>query len=218
MPICICPECSKPHKIPAKNLGLKGRCTQCRAIFSLVENKPEPSPAPTPEFVPPPPPEPDPEPEFEADTFSLRLPEPPAPPVLPQPSEPKEASDAWMDDLDFDEDDAPDASKGRKPGPRGEVASLPKRPALTIVATVYTVVGCFFLLIAVGTCVVGVLALSRAVTPQQSAMAATFVASLIPVFVACVMGAVSCIAFGEAIHWGIAIEARLHEISKNVSR
>lgn len=220
MPICICPECSKPHKIPVKNLGLKGRCTQCRAIFTLIEHQDAPRPVAAPVFVPPPQPVPDPEPAFEPDTFSLRHPEPPAPPAVPKPPEPEEpAEDAWMDEIDFnDEDDAPGPSKGRKSGPRGEVASLPRRPALTIIATVYTVVGGLFLLIAIGTCIMGVMALIRADTPQQGAIAATFVATLVPVFAGCIVTAVSCIAFGEVIHWGIAIESRLHEISKNQIR
>jgi hypothetical protein len=98
------------------------------------------------------------------------------------------------------------------------VTSLPRRPALSIIASVYTVVGCLFLLVAIGSCAVGVLAMIRAATPQQSAMAATFVATLVPVFGVCIVTAVSCIAVGEAIHWGIAIEARLYEISKNLNR
>lgn len=238
MPICICPQCSKSHKIPAKNLGLKGRCTGCKAIFDLVEHSEPPveTPPPAPPVevkiqpgpISPPlfsiPDDAEPTAAPQSETFSLRMPVAPPPPP-PQRELPAESviDDEWGDieEEAFEDDESPPALPGKgkigKPA-RGDVAPLRSRPALTIIATVYTVVGVLFLIVAIAVFVGGVVALMQGGTPRDKAVSASFVATLIPVFVGSLLTAVFCIACGEVIRWGIAIEARLHEISKHLSR
>lgn len=41
MPVCICPECSRSHKVPEKILGTKARCVHCGTVFRLNDSSGE---------------------------------------------------------------------------------------------------------------------------------------------------------------------------------
>lgn len=217
MPVCICPECSKSHKIPAKNLGLKGRCTQCKFIFDLIEQPEASEPKLEPVFTLPDPPSPP--ANFEPDTFSLRLPEssPPVPPAVPPDdfeTEPQETpDDDWLSGLE----DAEDPSQRKSPltGKRGnETAALPTRGALAIFATVYRIIG---LLIIVG---LGILLLFGFVVAATKGPghAIAFLMGTLPIMAGAGFAALASIATAELIRMAIGVEARLYEISKKLSQ
>lgn len=207
MPVCICPECEKPHKIPAKNLGLKGRCTQCRAIFELIEQQPAPAAPPPPPVVVPPVPDAGPD---DFDTFSLRLPDPPAA-AAPEPISEEVSSDDefdWSEEIEEDRDETHQQRVG-KTGGRVAVEPLPRRIAFEIIARWIWFIAVFELVCSAACIVLGLMAIAG----QSRAWPV-----LIGSGVSGLVSGVIILGMSEALSMARAVEQRLYEISKNVSR
>jgi len=205
MPVCICPQCSKSHKIPAKNLGLKGRCTECKHVFLLVEDAPaavEPpciaQPAPADEIAS----------MSWPDAFSI-------PAVAPPPAPEPEASEG---DSEFDWEESPDGTTEEAsniPTHRvAFVAKLENRPALIAISNVFRILGilCFVgALLVFGACL-----FSLAMTKMNAWIGVVILFT--PSVLGCIFSGVMMFAARELIQMARSVEERLHEISKNVSR
>jgi hypothetical protein len=144
------------------------------------------------------------------DTFSLRLPDPPAPPPLPKTPEPEEsADDAWMEEIEFDDEDPVAATPSKKPRKGEGVAALPRRIALEIIARWLWFIAAIEIVGAAVCIVLGLVGL---------AIDSRFWFILITSGVSGLFSGVLILGMSELLSMARAVEQRLHEISENLSR
>ena len=254
MPRCVCPHCSHSHKVPAKNLGMKGRCKSCHAIFSLVAELEEIETRPTPDAELqslPEAPEPEPEPEEqseEPEAVALEQPEEDLNEtflrvlLIARDGKPLEQPEEDLNET-FEAEAAASAPEGHSGGEppagdhddefifsetepnslgrkrRGTVAELPTRPALLTIANVYLILA-YLHFFAAG-CVVLFMCFTLYVSllqehPGRAAMGVVLM--MLPAIIGIILLGIILLAIREGIAWMIAIEARQHEISKNLAR
>jgi hypothetical protein len=152
-------------------------------------------------------------PEAEPDdfeTFSLRLPDPPALPPLPKTPEPEEsADDAWTDESEFDDEEPVAATSTKKPRKGEGVAALPRRIALEIIARWLWFIAAVELICATICIVLGIVAIG-------SGSRIWFM--LIASGVSGIFSGLIFLAMSELLSMARAVEQRLYEIAENLSR
>jgi hypothetical protein len=144
------------------------------------------------------------------DTFSLRLPDPPALPPLPKTPEPEEfADDAWTDESEFDDEEPVAATSIKKPRKGEGVAALPRRIALEIIARWLWFIAAVELICATICIVLGIVAIG-------SGSRIWFM--LIASGVSGIFSGLIFLAMSELLSMARAVEQRLYEIAENLSR
>lgn len=211
MPQCICPKCLKSHSIPTKNLGLMGRCTQCKNIFRLeIEPKSLPTLPPT-TLV-----------RDEPDAYAT-VPSSWQETVVREKSSLIDVPKLQEENQGNEFDELEDAQEEpRSMPPTGtlnrrtvNVASLPERPALLALATVYRVSGLILIAVAVFVLCAGMYGFWN---PEARSSMPAFILFFVPSSIGCTVFAIIAFATREMILLARSVEERLHEISRNISR